>query len=69
MPGTFTRSWAYNGIGRLCVEGEYAEPDDGEDSVPSFWTDQAPRVGCGMDMRTGLGWCTLNGMRFDIGKW
>lgn len=69
MPGLSEGSWGYNGDdGRLFVDGDLGR----EVTRPTVTDSPAcfkagDTVGCGLDMSTGDGFCTLNGEKLDIG--
>lgn len=71
MPGWSNGSWAFHGDdGRMFIE----DPWNGDKPSDDFGLEAAAYgdrvgviVGVGLDMRTGKGFCTLDGRRLDMG--
>lgn len=67
--GWFQRSWAYHGDdGNLFIEsGNGVVPSDDFGSAGIY--SKGDIVGAGLNMKTGQGFCTLNGTRLDMGEY
>ncbi len=67
LPGWERGSWGYHGDdGRLFVESSTgSEPTADFGDAGKFHSRDV--VGCGLDMKTGEGFCTRNGKRLDMG--
>ena len=67
MPGMSEGSWGYHGEdGRLFVDGDLGRKVSTATNDPG-WFRAGSVVGCGLDMTTGDGFCTLNGEKLNIG--
>lgn len=69
MPGWFEGSWAYHGDdGKLFLESGHPGISPSADFGTKGKYGAGQVVGVGLDLETGEGFCTKDGVKLDMGK-